>query len=150
MEPGNLIDFDNQEPQAVPVKFRGTSYVLREPAAGVGTHFKNLKARAAIRDSEGSYMSPGDVHTSELYLVGACLYPVSSNGEAQPIGQEIVTKWPSRVTSRLFDMLIDMSPDLGGAWTETSLVETIATLQKRLQVMRATSPKKSSPPGGDS
>ena len=115
-----ILDFSDLELKQVKVPYKGKQYILVEASEDAVVKWRNAQFKNARVSEKGNIISMGDIASSEPYLVSMCLYVANTDGKLPVTGDglpdtaKLVKKatleaWPSRVVSKLFDTLKQIS-----------------------------------------
>ena len=138
------LNFDDLEPIRLSVNIRKEPFVLCEASAGAAARYRNLITKGASLTSDGRVASLGHMHDAEPRLISDCLFYALKDSEGRPrldqlgrpVPEETVRSWPQRLTSKLFEKIKEISPELEKADTEEALEKQIAALQAKLAKLR--------------
>jgi len=115
------IVFESIEPIEIPVTISGVDYVLKEANGKAACDYRNAMLAGAELDKNGNVAVIKGLANIEPLLVARCLYRIVKNPEGpdtfEPVLEEQVLKWPSRVLKVLFAKAKEIS-ELGEATDE--------------------------------
>jgi hypothetical protein len=121
------MNFDNLQPQSLPFTWEGKAYLLKEATEADVVTYEDSRESCFQRDESGNVIRfVGSLASTELLLLGRCVFWADSG---QLVGEEIISKWPSRICRPLIQQLKDMS-GLGPDTVEV-IDKQIERLQKR-------------------
>ena len=95
----NSLDFSTLEPIAVPVRYGGKSYTLREATGGAAVKYRNAMLACARLGPDGKPVSVSGLADLEPMLIASCLF----DEQGKPVPDKTVREWPSRVLRQLFE-----------------------------------------------
>jgi hypothetical protein len=136
---GSSFDFEDLTPLEETFKFRGRTYVLREPSEDAACRFKNASFRVSsfIHGKSPDVKDPADICP---VLVSLCLFEKVEGKDGaeseKPVSLPVVKGWPSRMVRPMFEKLKEWGRLLDEDETAEDLEKRIAKDQKRLQELR--------------
>jgi len=121
------IVYDTEE-IVIPVKFRGTDYVLHEASEETSVAFRNAQARGLVMGPEGNVERVTDPLTPEPLLVSRCI----TDAGGKLVARSVIHGWPARFVKTLYDKIIEISDMETEDVTDESLEEQLAAIQKKI------------------
>lgn len=132
------FDFGDLAPVEIPVRYRGTAYVLREASEAAACAYSNAKQRA-VRYTDGKATFDGAAESDAALLAGCLLR------DGKPVPQSEILTWQTQVVNRLVARLKEVSgieqPD-----TLEKLDKAIAALTEKRTKLAGEDDAKKAPP----
>ena len=91
----------------VPVTIDGKSYLLKETSGAEACEYRN--AVLASTQMEGGRRTFVGLANSEPLLVSLCLYEITDDGPQKRVPLQVISNWPSKVVSQLFEKAKEIS-----------------------------------------
>lgn len=131
------MDFGDAPPAAVPIKYLGKRYVLREPGAGIVLAWRKAVMESCVRTPSGDMLPTERTPETELKLIIPCLFAVADDGKETPVGEATIKAWPAPVHKAIFDRAKHLCGQHEDVDTLAGLEHRIAELQKRVEALKA-------------
>jgi hypothetical protein len=159
-------DFEDLAPIEVPWTLPpayGGNYVLREASGDAAIAWRSCQMKGLTLDKTSNQMTFGNsgIAESEAVLLSKCLYSADkqfrvktlNNGDYDPkalVPLRQILGWPNRVMKRMYDKLMEISPDLKDhPETVEQIDKQIAELQtKREKLLAGSEDPSPNGPGG--
>jgi hypothetical protein len=134
------FDFEDLTPAAVPVKYRGKRYLLREADESACCQYRNAVIRSRKLDADGRLTHLDGLADAEPLLVSLCLFELAE-GPGQPSAERpvplaVVRSWPGRVVKPLFAWLHRASGLREEEETEEVLADRLRETEGKLAALR--------------
>lgn len=111
----SVLSFDSLELTEIPVTIGEARYVLREADTDTVAKYKSAMIRCSKLNKEGNPEAMDGVGELEPLLVSLCLFQENSHGVPypNPVGRAFVGKLKGAITKKLFDTILEITPQLG-------------------------------------
>jgi hypothetical protein len=136
----DLLHFDAEDliPHEEEFSIGERSFLLREADEAAVVKWRNLQIKSSRMDGTGKIVI-GEVADANPFLVSLCLFEKKPDKEGNlqlsKVSKDEITKWPSKVVSKIFDRLMVIS-DLKAEETEESITKQIGQLSEKLKALR--------------
>lgn len=126
VDPSFVWSESDIEPRVFPVRIAGKDYVLKSATTGAAIKYRNACSKAARWDATPQQMKVigfENLADSEPLLVQLCTFEVRRAGgqvSHGPVSMGWVLALPPEVTQKLFDKIVEISPNLKGDSTGRS------------------------------